>query len=337
MEIVKLELTVWEVLESFTPDVERGVFQTSAWMSYVLGENPGARNCSMAFVEDGDVVGVLPLATTVSRLQHEYWSHLHDEYGGLIVLKRCDGELISQIELLLFASFRPLRMTCDPLLTSASSYQLPWKRASAYTHVLELPATYDQWFNSTIRAACRNQIRKSMKCELYITREKQEDDVTAYHELYLGSFARWKSPPKRLLPVEHFRRLLALPHSDLYLARQNGRAVAGMIVLNCPTYSFYYCGAMDKDAARTNPTYLLMDRVIAESIGRKQRFVNMGGSNQLAAVEAFKENFGAIRRAYDVLYTDTWYTRAGRAFDYYVSHGPDRVKSLQRRFSRLAK
>jgi Acetyltransferase (GNAT) domain len=326
----------WVELFDGKSTCEYGVFHTPEWMEFVLSVSNHCRDESLVFTVDGRIVAFMPLVAKRVNLTREYWSHLHDEYGGLICVDHCDESIVRQIERHLFQTFAPLRITADPLLPRYfGEFNCPWKRATTYTHVLSLPSSYDEWFTACLRANCRNMIRKAIKCGVKVTTSKTETDLVGYYQLYLTSAERWGTKKQRLLPLDYFRSLVQLSHVRLYLALHEDKPMGGVIALHCPKYSFYYRAAMDKSFAKFNPMYLLMDRLIADSISEQKQFVNMGSSNGIREVEVFKENFGARPHYYDVLYTDTWLRRGRSAFNYYVVNGPARIKKIQKRlFSR---
>jgi hypothetical protein len=281
---------------------------------------------------EGRPQAILPLVRRAGRCESRLWSHVHGEYGGIIALRSHGASIVRECERYLRSKYPSLRLVNDPLMNQdPDNVFCSWKRIQTYTHVLSLELSYDHWFTNVIRAKCRNQIRNAAKHGVEVCVGKATTDIAAYYGLYVTAAAHWGVPAHARASEEYFYRLVDLTSARLYLARMGSTVIAGMITLECPEYVFYYRAALNREHTKACPTYALMDRLVRDSFEAERRYINMGASNNLGDIEAFKENFGAQRRYYDVLYTDTWSERAVGALRHYVVNAPTRIYNVSRR------
>lgn len=173
---------------------------------------------------------------------------------------------------------------------------------SDHTHVLDLPETEDQYWES-LSTGKRNDFRRLLKKGLEIEESARREDVDSAYALYRASFARWGGAPSFVHPPELYHALVALgpPFVRFTVARFEGRVVGAAFVLRWNERAHYFAGYFDHEARQLRPNVLIQIDSIRAAIRsgiRQYDFLPSGGH---AAVEEFKAGLGGQPVTFSIL------------------------------------
>jgi hypothetical protein len=167
-------------------------------------------------------------------------------------------------------------------------------RQSFVYHLLEISDDYDEWFNR--HAVKRILIRKARKHGVTV-RLGGRELLPEFYELYLKSFQRWEKQGKASWchPIARFERMFDVPDSGLLigLADMDNRVVASTMLCAYRRTAAGLYGGIDYDYRGSKASNLLYAEIIRHLIKQSVKLFNMGTSNGLRGVEAFKESLGA--------------------------------------------
>ena len=151
-------------------------------------------------------------------------------------------------------------------------------------------------FKGVTRRMVGQAERRGLRCG--IERGPQAID-TYYAMLHEEAVGRWglsaPSISRRLLEaVVHFGG----DDVEIWIARYNGEAVAGGVVLYGSSESFFWSAAMRHQFSALRPSNALNARLIRAAADRGLRWYNLGSSEEIPGVIRFKESLGAVPFAY---------------------------------------
>ena len=166
------------------------------------------------------------------------------------------------------------------------------------THVLDLHAGFESLWTDTFTSRNRNSCRKADRAGVRVAEEHGDEAVAAYWSLYetaSGERGHARPPYPRTL----FSALLDSGHAELWLARLDGRVLAGGVMLQGSDDLLYWSGAMDRRHQSVAPSNAVLRRAIRSACARDIDYFDFGASSGNAGVERFKQSFGPTTRAYD--------------------------------------
>jgi hypothetical protein len=149
----------------------------------------------------------------------------------------------------------------------------------------------------------------------YVFAEEPES-LDEAHALHLTQARAWRG--HRPLPIELSRQLLAAggpePAARLFTLRSRRGLVSATLALDSPAETFVWWSGTHPEGRRTHAFPLLMWSVAEWAASRGRRRLNLGASDRLPHVEAFKEALGAEAFRYPVRWLDSsaagWLGRA---------------------------
>lgn len=123
--------------------------------------------------------------------------------------------------------------------------------------------------------------------------------LNVYYEMLCESAQRWgigkPTIPKRLFEaVAHFGG----DDMEIWIARHDGQAVAGGVVLYGSDELFFWSAAMRTEFGTLRPSNALNVALIRAAVARGVRWYNLGTSGGLPGVARFKDGLGAQRFPY---------------------------------------
>ena len=160
------------------------------------------------------------------------------------------------------------------------------------THVVDLRPGYEALWNGAFGAKTRNMCRKADRAGVVVAIETSEEALGAYYGLYCGAAAGWgyDEPPYPRALVEG---MIAGGAAELWIARLDGAVIAGAIVLVGSHDLCYWSAALDREHRNAAPSNAIVRAVIESGCERGFEYIDLGGSEGLPRVEAFKRSFGA--------------------------------------------
>jgi hypothetical protein len=165
------------------------------------------------------------------------------------------------------------------------------------THILRLPANYEEYWDGVLTPAKRNDVRRLAKQGVAVRLGGTVDEIATIYGFYRRSFARWGGTPGFVYPEAVYRAMVDLGegHVRLYLAEHEGRIAGGAFVVRWNGHVHYHAGYFDHEARSLRPNVLIQERVIQDAIAdgfHDYDFLPSGGNR---GVEEFKESFGGVR------------------------------------------
>ena len=168
---------------------------------------------------------------------------------------------------------------------------------SAATHTLDLSPGFDALWESSFSSKNRNSCRKAERAGIVVAEETNAEAARSYRRLYEAATTAWgyDEPP---YPPDLFGALVDSGATELWLARLEGRVVAGALLLRGSDDVFYWSGAMDREHQGTAPSNAVIRAAIESACERGLSYFDFGASGTLAGVERFKTSFGAEPRQF---------------------------------------
>jgi hypothetical protein len=185
---------------------------------------------------------------------------------------------------------------CGRLLVHGGAGGTPPGGAAAgeATHVLDLTPGFDAVWSGSFSSKNRNSCRKAEKAGVDI---ETSTAVGEYHHLYAAASRAWgyDEPP---YPRALLDGLAASGHAELWLARLDGAAIAGALLLRGSHDVLYWSGAVDATHRTLAPGNAVIKAAIESACQRGVAYFDFGASTGLPGVSAFKESFGATEVRY---------------------------------------
>ena len=273
-------------------------FHTPTWAQIVMGAYPEFQIATKGFALDDGVVAIVPLVATTERNRYFRWceSMFPGGYGGAVAQRILTREEVRLVyERLPDSRTAYLHVMGNPF----SGQELPpsYSRSPECTHVLNLAEGFEAVFRSFSQGH-RHKARRALRAGVTINAAETEEEYWVYyHEVYADTLRRWGDATLIRFPYSLFEQIYRhrTDRIKLWLARMNGRIVAGNVVFYHQGIVSYWHGAMLRSASRSDPTTLLQTEIIRDACVRGDRWFDFGPSGGLKGVEEFKEGFRAER------------------------------------------
>jgi hypothetical protein len=172
-----------------------------------------------------------------------------------------------------------------------AGWTLAWDR----THLLELPATEDDFWEKILSTGKRNDIRRLTRKGVSIDRSAAPEDIAAVYDLYLQRVRSWSARPGMIYPFAYFQAMASSGGESirLYIVRYEERVIGGTFVARWGGKAHYIAGYFDHAQRKLRPNVLVQNRIIRDAIHDGCRIYDMLPSAGLRNVEVFKESFGS--------------------------------------------
>jgi len=167
------------------------------------------------------------------------------------------------------------------------------------THVLDLRPGFEVLWTDSFTSKNRNMVRKADKRGVEIANETAAGRADTYYDIYADASKQWgyASPP---YPRSLISALIDSGEAELWIAREEGEAVGGLILLRGSSDVLYWSGATVPGKQELAPSNALLSEAIKAACERGVEYLDLGGSTGLPGVERFKESFGAQPRDYAI-------------------------------------
>ncbi len=165
---------------------------------------------------------------------------------------------------------------------------------------ISLPESYEEWFESP--KICRPNIIRARVSGLS-TAIGGIELLEYFYDLYMKSFARWKSKhrTKHHHEIERYRRMFELPGSKtkIMVAYLEGRPVAAAIFCYYRNTAGAFAAGMDYEYQKLRPADFVQSEIIRFLIAAGVKEYNMGGQLGSKSLDIFKKKLGAkVYRSY---------------------------------------
>ena len=246
---------------------------------------------------DGNIV-VLPLMRRKGIVRHYYESMPPGLYGGPL-FSEPPSQFQTQTTLDALNEFSSI-IICGNPFSSALSFPVA-RRRELHTHVLDLRAGGDR-IEKGFRKGHRANIAAASRKGVRITLASNLGEVNSYFDVYCNSIARWGQNASGFYPKRLFHNLFQLAEYrqkvKLWLAKYDGRVIAGAWVFYHGGHVVYWHGAMHADYMHCHPVHLMLSEAIKAACEEGFRWFDFNPSGGLQGVEHFKRGFGAEVRAF---------------------------------------
>jgi peptidoglycan pentaglycine glycine transferase (the first glycine) len=220
---------------------------------------------------------------------------------------------ISKKEKVIFLRFEPQEML------PAKSYQLRAKKTidiePSQTSILNLTKTEDELLK-VMHQKTRYNIRLAEKKGVEI-QEARKDDFEKFWKIMEETKDR---DGFRLHGKEHYQKMLEIDFNRLFLAKYDGKLIAGIIAAFFGDTVTYVHGASSNEHRETMAPYLLQWQAIKKAKADGYKFYDFYGTDETKwpGVTRFKKGFGGSEVVYpgtfDLVFEGVWYDvyRIGR-------------------------
>ncbi|WP_159105412.1 GNAT family N-acetyltransferase [Thiorhodococcus drewsii] len=186
----------------------------------------------------------------------------------------------------------PRLVVRDAVALAASGRRIDSGSVTAWVDLRDGYEQVSQRFSSMARRG----VRKALQEGIDVTLATDAAAVDQFYELMIETRRRQGVPiyPRRFLHA--IRRHFGLEASRLWLARDQGRVIAGLWLLLFQGHVLYAFGASrsEPEALRKRPNNLLFDRVIASLCNEGYPTLDLGSAHRdNAGLIAFKQGWGA--------------------------------------------
>jgi CelD/BcsL family acetyltransferase involved in cellulose biosynthesis len=243
---------------------------------------------------DGNAA-LLPLMSKRALLSVYRESMVPGVYGGPIFLDPPTDEHWDGISRVI-ERIPNLVMVGNPFVKQPSS--APFS-ALMSTHVLDLSVGVEE-VRRRFRKGHKAAVKVAERAGVTVALATLPDEVSDYFQIYQDTLKRWGKIARGFYPAQLFINLFRLStygeNVKLWLARYNGKVIAGIWVLYHNDHSVYWHGASDTAHLPYHGTHLLVTTAIKDSFQRGVRWFDFNPSGGLKGVEHFKRGFGAEQR-----------------------------------------
>jgi hypothetical protein len=272
-------------------------FHSRTWAEVLASTFPGWKPAPIVVEFSDGNAALLPLMSKTALFDIAIYreSMVPGVYGGPVFLHPPNDEHWDGMSRVIEA-IPNLVMVGNPFLDQPRTL---YSQATMSTHVLDLRVGMDallRRFRKGHKAAVKAAERLGVKVEL----ASSADDIADYFQIYQHTLKRWGRIARGFYPAQLFINLFRLPAYGeavkLWLARYDGRIIAGIWVFYHNDHAVYWHGASDTPYLPYHGTHLLVTAAIKDSCRNALRWFDFNPSGGLKGVEHFKRGFGAEQR-----------------------------------------
>jgi len=139
-----------------------------------------------------------------------------------------------------------------------------------------------------LRKTTRHEIEKAKANNLQIEKCQSQKDLRDFYNLYIRSAKKHRIPA---YPLSFFDYFAASPASEIILAKNDDRVVAGSVFLFYDKFTHYFQNAVDEKYKNLGANYLILWEQINKSLAKNLVF-DFGGTRIGSPLEVFKEGWG---------------------------------------------
>ncbi len=269
------------------------LFHQPEWAK-VLEEGFNGEAYTLVLERDGEILG--GLLGFAYRILWVKFLNFSFPYGGLIGEAPPDGQLAA-----LLAGFSAkngiarIRIVNSPTLepTPSEGFDL----VPNPTHMLKIEHMDFAEIRAGFKKNILRNVKKAEKSGVVVEEVTDASAGREFYSLYLESMRRNQAIPKYGLPlVESIcARILSTGQGAILLARREGRAIAGILVVDSHRMSHYLMGGSSTEDLKYRPNDLLFSEAIRRAADKKHEFFDFlpSGPDDPALVR-FKTKWGAI-------------------------------------------
>ncbi|MBI2625985.1 MAG: GNAT family N-acetyltransferase [Candidatus Nealsonbacteria bacterium] len=215
---------------------------------------------------------------SLARVGDKLISHPFCEYGGpLPLVENIDAEEFKRD---LFSEFQnSIRISFHPYLA------IDVKRS-----VLSTSGRVSYFVEGALdlRKTTRHEIEKAQRNNLQIEKCRNQKDLQSFYNLHIKSAKRHKIPA---YPLSFFDYFANSAESEIILAKNNGKVIAGSVFLFYDKFVHYFQNAIDEKHKNMGANYLILWQQIQRCLQNNKVF-DFGGTRIGSPLEVFKKGWG---------------------------------------------
>lgn len=164
-----------------------------------------------------------------------------------------------------------------------------------FVHFLRLDEDYDRIWRQRFSRGLRYSVRKSTRRGVRAGIEQGETVFLDFCRLYTETARTWEREPP--FGERFFAALsrLAATEAQLWVARLEGRMIAGCVVFTHGEHQTPYVGGFDREYRGYDPNNLMYAEAMKWGARQGYRYFNFLSSAGIKGVEHFKSSFGTQR------------------------------------------
>lgn len=303
-----LDEPTWRALQN---DPQVTFFHTPAWLDALVDVYPYYRlRWIVARDGDGRPVGGLPIIASRRTAAVQRLSLPYGTYGGPLTLAPDPARRAAIRAALLTAWWE----SADRLTVARAQLALfappggegfpDWPGAGSTraerTHLTDLSIGFDRLWSAVFDGDVRTGCRRAEKLGVVVHEAPDDAGTGELDSLYRAQAAGWNNHTPFPPGLFEGMRSRGRDTVGIWLARHEGRAVAGLLAVHGGGGAMAWLAPSTPDARRLNAMPLLYRYVMEAAIARGDRFFNFGGSRQATGLESFKEGLGGRPHEYPV-------------------------------------
>jgi CelD/BcsL family acetyltransferase involved in cellulose biosynthesis len=164
-----------------------------------------------------------------------------------------------------------------------------------FVHFLRLEEGYDQIWRSRFSRGLRYSVRKSLRRGVKVEMERGEKIYNDFCHLYRETARPWERKPPFDEPFFACLARLEERHVQLWVARHEGKMIAGCVIFTYGEHQIPYVGGFDRDYRGYDPNNLMYAEAMKWGARTGFRYFNFLSSAGIKGVEHFKSSFGTQR------------------------------------------
>lgn len=269
------------------------------WEEYTHGEISPAP-IGLHFSDGLDVIFPFSKETFHRLITKRMVSSPGGTYGGWISRSHLDVNHQTVLIDFLQKKYRDLLWRINPYEPVAVS-DTPMEISVDETMVIDLSHGLDEVLQHWSRG-CISATKKAQKAGVEVYLAETTDDWNGYFDMYVDSINRWGEKATSNYRWDLFQ--IIQRHSSknrkLWLARYDGKLIAGALCFYSPSQAIYWHGAAYSRYFDIRPVNLIMYEAIKNSIEMELAYFDFNPSGGHSGVTTFKSRFGAKPKASNI-------------------------------------
>ncbi len=259
------------------------------WKFYTNGNmQPDAQ---LVLFSDGKEV-LLPFSVRDGGASKKYISSPADTFGGWLAMEPLSIQHRNLLIHSLSDQFQNIFLRLNPYEGSLAELSLSSFQDDT-TQVIDIHEGFDDVFSKWTKGH-RTDVHQAKKLGVSVHIASTLDEWRNYFHVYEDSLKRWGDKASSQYRFELFEDMFRKnsPYIKLWLAKYEGKIIAGALCFYAKRHVVYWHGAALKDYFHLRPVHLLMYEAIKEACEKKYFWFDFNPSGSHTGVKAFKKSFG---------------------------------------------
>lgn len=287
----------WHNLLSNVPHL---TFHEPLWATVTEEGFSSSENCCLILQHDGQAVG--GMLGFIVRVLWAKLLYINIPYGGIIGQSPPSEDLAEILKEFCRAK-GVARVSINTFPNQSDPPKTGFQITPMSTAMLDLREKTEAEISKGFKGACRRNIKKALRADVSIEEANSLEGAETFYNLYLASMRRNQALAKYSSQwIEAIvKRITMEEKGTLLLARREGEAIAGILIVDSPIGSHYLMGGSKTEALRYCPNDLLFNTAIMRAARKGMDFFDFlpSGPDDVA-LERFKLKWGSTSHTADV-------------------------------------